>query len=62
MTPKQLIAHYGNKTKAAAELGLSERCIVSWDKSKKRPQIPIWSQHAIANISGGALKVDEARK
>ena len=58
MTPKQLIDFYGNKTKAAAALGKSERCVVSWEKAKK---IPLWSQYAIAHISDERLKPDKSK-
>lgn len=62
MSPDQVIKHFGNQTKAAAEIGISVQSLYMWGRSKKSPQIPILTQHAICNITKGALKVDRLKK
>ncbi len=59
MTPKQIISHYGSEIKAAESLGKTKECINKW---KNANRIPLWSQYAIAHLSGGKLKADKAQK
>ncbi len=58
MTGDQVVKYYGDKNKAAAELGVEPQTVKRWTEN----EIPIWSQHAIAHISKDALKVDKGNK
>lgn len=57
MTPKQVIAFFGDQKKAALELKKSVTCIRIWEAKKS---IPVWSQHAIAHITNDQLKVGKS--
>jgi len=57
MTPKQLLDEFGSEIKAAAFLGVNPKTVKNWVVSKKTPQIPRWSQCAIAHLTNNKLKV-----
>ena len=62
MTPKQLLDEFGSEIKAAAFLGINPRTVKNWCGSENIPQIPYWSQCAIAHLTNNKLKVDRCFK
>lgn len=56
MKTKDLIEYYGNKVKAAAELGINPVTITNWEKSTKG--IPRLRQLAIQALTKNKLKAD----
>ena len=55
MNMKQVKKYFGSDAKAAAALDKSVRTLSTWN----RDGIPMIYQHAIADLTKGALKVDK---
>lgn len=55
MTPQEVKDFYGNKIKAAAEIGVSLQTINNWFKENNIPRL---SQLAIQTLSKNKLKAD----
>ena len=55
MTPYELVYYYGNQTKAAAEIGVSEQSVRNWIIKKK---VPNMVQLAVQTLTKGKLKAD----
>lgn len=55
MTIKDLIDFYGSRTRAAAELKVSENTIRVWEK---KDRIPFLVQNAVQTLTKGKLKAD----
>lgn len=55
MKAQDIVDHYKNQTKAAAEIGVSEQCVRNWLKLDKVPRL---AQLAIQVLTKGKLKAD----
>lgn len=55
MNPKEVVEHYGNPTRAAAAIGVTEQSIRNWVKSG---EIPNLVQLALQTLTKGKLKAD----
>jgi hypothetical protein len=55
MTPQEVTNYYGNKIKAAAEIGVSLQTIHNWFSENKIPRL---SQLAIQTLTKNKLKAD----
>lgn len=55
MKPSELINFYGNKTKAAAGIGVSVQTIKNWEKANL---IPPLMQAAIQTLTKNKLRAD----
>lgn len=58
MTLEDVISFYGTSYQFAKETGFSASCYYNW---RKFGFIPIASQHVLADLSGGKLKVDATK-
>ena len=56
MTHEEVIAHYGDKVKAAAAIGVSVQSVINW--SKPGAKIPKLTQLAIQTLTKNKLKAD----
>ena len=55
MSPDELVKHYGNQVKAAAEIGVSENTVRNWLVANK---VPTLVQLAVQTLTKGKLKAD----
>ena len=55
MKPVELVEYYGNKVKAAADIGVSENTIRTW---VKLGVVPPMVQLAVQTLTKGKLKAD----
>ena len=56
MKPSEVIEYFGNATKAAASIGVSQQCVRHWGINGRIPKL---SQLAIQTVTKGKLKADE---
>ena len=54
MTKSEIIAHFGNGSKAAQALGITRMAVNSWRENA----VPMLRQYEIERLTKGALKAD----